>query len=329
MIGLLARARRALYASGIRRSNSLPRPVVSIGNLTVGGSGKTPHILFLANWLVRLGVRVAILSRGYGRRSHGVVWASGGDGPPVAPDRVGDEPALLAASLPGTPVVVGESRYAAGLECLRIRDVDLFLLDDGFQHMSLHRDVDLLLVDGMEGFGNGRTLPLGPLREPPEHAKFADALLLTRCVDPDRMERIRRTVPFPPDRPVAASRMVPASLVERDGREIPLPASGEEVAAFSGLARNRQFSDTLIAAGFRVRSFRGFGDHHWYTARDLERIREEAEGLPVVTTEKDMIRLPREIPFPVRALRIRVEFLSGWEDLSRLLRERIGYKGMH
>lgn len=327
MIGWFARGRRALYASGIRRADSLPRPVVSIGNLTVGGSGKTPLILFLANWLVPLGMRVAVLSRGYGRRSRGVVWASGRGETPGTAENVGDEPALLAASLPGTAVVVGESRYEAGLECLRIRDVDLFLLDDGFQHLSLHRDVDLLLVDGMEGLGNGRTLPLGSLREPPDHARFADALLLTRCLDPDRMNRVLEAVPFPPGRPVAASRMVPVSLVERAGREIPLPDPGEEVAAFAGLARNRQFLATLTAAGFRVRSFRGFGDHHRYTPGDLERIRGEAKGLPVVTTEKDMIRLPEEVPFPVRALRIGVEFLSGWEELSRLLLERIGWKG--
>jgi len=329
MIGLLARGRRALYASGIRRSNALPRPVVSIGNLTVGGTGKTPHIRFLANWLVRLGLRVAVLSRGYGRRSRGVVWASGRDGTSPAPERVGDEPALLAATLPGTSVVVGESRYEAGLECLRYRDVDLFLLDDGFQHLPLHRDVDLLLIDGVEGFGNGRTLPLGPLREPPEHARYADALVFTRCVDPGRTERILRAIPFPPGRPVATTRMVPEILLGRDGREIPLPVPGEEVAAFAGLARNRQFSEMLTTVGFRVRSFRGFGDHHWYTAGDLERIRGDSKGLPVVTTEKDMLRLPREVPFPVRALRIGVEFLSGWEELSRLLLDRIGWRGTH
>lgn len=327
MIGLLARGRRAIYASGIRRAYILPRPVVSIGNLTVGGAGKTPHTLFLAEWLVGLGLRIAILSRGYGRRSRGVVWASGRDGTPAAPEIVGDEPALLAASLPGTSVIVGESRYEAGLECLRVRDVDLFLLDDGFQHLPLRRDVDLLLVDTEEGLGNRRTLPFGPLREPPDHARYADALVLTRCVDPDRRNRILSEVPFPPGRPVATSRMVPVSWVERNGRTIPLSGPGEEVAAFAGLARNRQFLEMLTAGGFRVRSFRGFGDHHWYTPGDLERIRGEANGLPVVTTEKDMIRLPEKVPFPVRALRIGVKFLSGWEELSSLLLGRIGWRG--
>ncbi len=328
MIGPLARARRTLYARGLRRAASLPRPVVSVGNLTVGGTGKTPHVLHLAQWFVRLGIRVAILSRGYGRRSRGVLWASGDDDRKAAPETVGDEPALLAASLPGTAVVVGESRYEAGLACLRAGEVDLFLLDDGFQHLSLFRDVDLLLVDGVEGVGNGRTLPLGPLREPPEHAKFADALVLTRCADRDRMNRVLAEIPFPAGRPVAASRMVPISLIELDGREIPLPPPGEQVAAFAGIARNRRFLETLSSAGFRVASFRGFGDHHWYTPTELRRIGAEAGGLPIVTTEKDLIRLPREVPFPVRALRIGVEFLTGWEELSRLLLDRIGWKGL-
>jgi len=328
MIGPLARVRRALYANGILRAESLPRPVVSIGNLTVGGTGKTPHVLHLAKWFGHLGIRVAILSRGYGRRSRGVVRASGGGRMPAPAEAVGDEPALLAASLPEAAVVVGESRYEAGRECLKTGDVDLFLLDDGFQHLSLFRDVDLLLVDGMDGLGNGRTLPLGPLREPPGHAKFADALVLTGCMDLDRMNRVRDGIPFPEGRPVAASRMTPVSLVGRDGRDLPFPPPGEEVAAFAGIARNRRFLDMLSSVGFRVVSFSGFGDHHWYTEGDLRRIESEAGGLPVVTTEKDLIRLPREVPFPVRALRIGVEFFTGWEDLSRLLLDRIDWKGL-
>lgn len=326
MIGLYARARRTLYRSGVLRAKRLPRPVVSVGNLSVGGAGKTPHVLFLARWLAGLGLRVAVLSRGYRRRSRGVVWVSHGEGPLGSAEEAGDEPALLAASLPGTAVIVGESRYDAGMECLRTRDVDVFLLDDGFSHLPLERDVDILLLDGVTGLGNGRTLPFGPLREPPGHARFADALVVTRCDGPDRKERVLSGLPFPADRPAAASRMVPGALVGMDGKETPVPEGGEEVAAFSGIARNERFEETLAAAGFRVKAFLGFGDHHWYVPRDLERIRTEAGGLPVLTTEKDLVRIRGPVPFPVRALRIGVEFVSGWEDLSRLVLDRIGRK---
>ncbi len=300
----------------------LPRPVVSLGNLTVGGTGKTPHVQHLAQWLSGRGIRVAVLSRGYGRATRGVAWASGD--PPAPAAAVGDEPALLARTLPGVPVVVGESRLEAGREALRRREIDVFLLDDGFQHLSLGRDADLLLVDATRGLGNGLTLPLGPLREPPEHARFADALVVTKCTDASDGKRIAATVPFPPGRPVAATRLVPRSFVDGAGRETAPPPPGAEVAAFAGLARNDQFEATLRACGLQVGRFLGFRDHHAYGAGDIRRIEAAAGGLPVVTTEKDLVRLPGPLPFRVCALRIGVEFLSGWEALSRLVLERIG-----
>ena len=331
MMGAIARGRRRLYGAGILRSCSLPRPVVSVGNLTAGGSGKTPHVQFLAEWFSGQGVRIAILSRGYGRKTGGVLWASRGQGGGTGgargadeAERVGDEPAFLASTLPGVPVVVGESRFAAGTECLRLLEVDAFLLDDGFQHLSLRRDADILLVDAGRGLGNGRTLPFGPLREPPDHARFADALIVTRCESVNHGREAAGNVPFPPERPVAFSRIVPRALVDRDGGESPLPLVGKEIAAFSGIAQNEQFESALRVCGFIVRKFLGFRDHHPYRPADLETIRAAAGGLPAVTTEKDMIRLPAEVPFSVAALRVEVGFLSGWEELSRLLLERIG-----
>jgi len=322
VIGPFARLRRALHRTGILRSGFLPRPVVSLGNLTVGGTGKTPHVQFLAQWLTARGVKVAILSRGYGRRTRGVVWASGE--PPASAAEAGDEPALLARTLPGVAVVVGESRLEAGREALRRGAVDAFLLDDGFQHLSLHRDADILLVDGIRVLGNRRTLPFGTLREPPDHARFADALVVTRCADASQAERIAAALPFPGGRPVAATRFVPRSLIDAEGRQSALPPPGAEVAAFSGLARNDQFESTLRACGLRVKTFLPFGDHHAYGPRDIGSILAASGGLPVLTTEKDLVRLPGGLPFQPWALRIGVEFLSGWDSLSRLVLERIG-----
>ncbi len=321
MIGPVARLRRALHRAGVLGSGSLPRPVVSIGNLTVGGTGKTPHVQFLARWLCARGAAVAVLSRGYGRRTRGVVWASGD--PPASAGSVGDEPALLARTLPGVAVVVGESRLEAGREALRRRGVDVFLLDDGFQHLALRRDADILLVDGIRGLGNRRTLPFGPLREPPDHAGFADALVVTRCADAAQAARIGATLPFPAGRPLAASRLLPRCLVDVDGREAPLPPAGTRVAAFAGLARNGQFVATLAACGLEVGSFLAFGDHHRYGAADIRRIAAASAGLPVLTTEKDLVRMPGDLPFRPAALRVDVEFLSGWDSLSRLVLERI------
>ena len=327
MIGTLARARRALYAWGAIRSESLPRPVVSIGNLAAGGAGKTPHVMFVAKWLLEQGVKVAVLSRGYGRRGGGVIWVSHGEGPVVPASIGGDEPVLLAASLPGVPVIVGESRAEAGKECLRRRNVDAFLLDDGFQHLSLRRDADILLVDAGRGLGNRLSLPFGPLRDSPSSAGFADALIITKCASLEQGKAVAGGIPFPSGRPRAFTRVVPRSIVGRDGMETPLPGAGEEVAAFCGLARNMSFSETLREAGYVVRKFIEFGDHHAYRERDVERILASAEGMPVLTTEKDLVRLPPSPRFEARALRVGVEFLEGWEAVSGLILERLARTG--
>ena len=323
ILGTAARVRRILSSACLLPASRLPRPVVSVGNLVMGGAGKTPHVIHLARWLAGQGRRVAILSRGYGRKSRGVRWVSDGEGPIAAASEGGDEPVLIARSLPGIPVVVGESRSAAGRETLCRRDVDVFLLDDGFQHLSLRRDADLLLVECGRGLGNRWTAPLGPLREPPSHARFADALVITKCPDADSGARTARSVPFPSVRPKAFSRLSPRGVVGRDGLPSKEAAAGSAVFAFSGLARNAQFRDTLEAAGFRVKGFLPFPDHHAYGRGDLDRIAREAGGLPTVTTEKDLVRLPDDVPFSVEALRVEVEYLEGWEGISRMILDRL------
>lgn len=323
ILGAAARVRRLLSSAGFLPASPLPRPVVSVGNLAMGGAGKTPHVIHLARWLTGGGRRVGVLSRGYGRKSRGVRWVSFGEGPIVPAAEGGDEPVLIARALPGVPVVVGESRAAAGRELLSRRNVDVFLLDDGFQHLSLRRDVDLLLVECGRGLGNRWTAPLGPLREPPSHARFADALVITKCPDAESGARTARSVPFPPARPTAFSRLSPRGIVGRDGLPSKVAAVGDAVFAFSGLARNAQFRDTLAAAGFRVERFLPFPDHHAYGRGDIERIAREAGGLPAITTGKDLVRLPEHVPFSVGALEVEVEYLDGWEKISRLILERL------
>lgn len=319
ILGAGARVRRALYRAGVLSRDRLPRPVLCVGNLSVGGTGKTPHVMHLARWLAGEGCRVAILSRGYRRQGRGVTWVSDGAGTIATALEGGDEPVLMARSLPGVPVVVGESRAEAGREALARVPVDVFLLDDGFQHLSLARDFDLLLVDCENGLGNRLTLPLGRLREPPSHARFADGLVVTKCPDAEAGTRVARTVPFPVGRPRAFSRLVPRGIVDAKGRPMEGIPAGSGVFAFSGLARNGQFRDTLESAEYRVEGFLPFPDHHRYDLADMARIARESGGLPAITTEKDLVRIPAETPFTVGALRVEVEYLSGWEELSRAI----------
>jgi len=319
ILGAAARVRRALYGAGVVSRARLPRPVLCVGNLSVGGTGKTPHVIHLARWLAGEGFRVAILSRGYRRQGRGVAWVSDGEGRIATAREGGDEPVLMARLLPGIPVVVGESRAEAGREALARVPVDVFLLDDGFQHLSLARDFDLLLVDSGSGLGNRLTVPLGRLREPPSHARFADGMVVTKCADASAGERVARTVPFPEGRPLAFSRLVPRGLVDAKGSPMGGVPEGSEVFAFSGLARNMQFRDTLEGAGYRVSGFLAFPDHHLYDLADMARIARESGGLPVITTEKDLVRIPAETPYAVGALRVEVEYLSGWEEMSRAI----------
>ena len=158
----------------------LPAPVVSVGNLTVGGTGKTPVVACLARLWQDRGRRVAILSRGYGGPSRGVTCISNGWNTYKKPPEVGEEPYWLARTLPGVAVYTGACRYAAGLAAWEEFRPDLFLLDDGFQHVQLHRDLDLVLLDAASPFGNGYLLPRGPLREPLTALAAAQSLILTR-----------------------------------------------------------------------------------------------------------------------------------------------------
>ncbi len=324
IFGAAARIRRMLHGAGALSSVRLPRPVLSVGNLTVGGAGKTPHVMHLARWLAGERFRVAILSRGYGRQGHGVAWVSDGTGAIATAREGGDEPVLMARSLPGVPVLVGESRAEAGREALARVPVDVFLLDDGFQHLSLARDFDLLLVDCESGLGNRLTVPLGRLREPPSHARFADGMVVTKCTDAAAGERVARTVPLPEGRPRACSRLVPRGIVGAKGNPLDEVPPGSELFAFSGLARNGQFRATLEGAGYRIKGFLPFPDHHAYDLHDMARIARESAGLPVITTEKDLVRIPPETPFTVGALRVEVEYLSGWEELSGSILRSLG-----
>ena len=293
----IARARRRYYQRRPHLRRRLTAPVISIGNLTVGGSGKTPLAVEIARLLVELGERPSILSRGYAREimDEGVVVVS--DGTHVLTDDVahsGDEPLMAARMVARAAVLVSSSRYVAGRVAETNLGCTVHVLDDGFQHFDLMRDVDLLVAP--DRLDDTRTLPFGRFREPLDAAAAADALLVetdaltveeTRVSSPhDRAEALR-----PP--PAAAARLrVPMAF--EFSRRITGPLADRPAYAFAGIARPNRFYADLEKAGWRLTGRRSFGDHHHYADREVREIVRAAtdSGAQVIlTTEKDLVRL--------------------------------------
>jgi tetraacyldisaccharide 4'-kinase len=305
--------RNRLYDAGRLDVQHVPARVVSVGNLTVGGSGKTPLTLWLAEQLTARGRRVAVVARGYRKRRPGVVVV-GRDGEPlVSATDGGDEAVLLARRFAG-PVVVGEDRVAAARTACEECGADLVVLDDGFQHRRLARDLDLVLV-GADPRGQ-RRLPAGPLREGPEALGRAGGVVVMDDAGGWAEVVVPRGIPVVQ----AATRAI--ALVEvRAGRWQTHGLErlqGQSVAALAGIARPARFVAQLERLGACVREARLLDDHHAYEPRDVAWIEAAAQRGPVVTTEKDLVKLveTNDSP-PVLALRVTVEVTPA-EPLVRL-----------
>lgn len=311
LYGKAVTLRAGWYRSGRLESHALPRPSISIGNLTFGGTGKTPFTEFLARRFRFEGRRPAVLSRGYGRRSRGVVLVSAGEGPLVGAEEGGDEPVALARALPGVIVVVAERRAEAARRAADLGS-DLLLLDDGFQHLAVRRDVNLLLLDSRDPFGGGRLPPAGRLREPIEALRRADAIVFTRVdrAAPPReaLEAISR---LHPDVPVFRARIRAAGLRDESGSPVePAEIGHRRSIAVCGVATPSEFAATLAELGVSPEERLEFRDHQRYGPRPLARIREtvEAAGASfVLTTEKDAVKLSGRLPVPILTVRLSVE----------------------
>lgn len=317
--GMLAALNRGLFAAGIRRKRTLNTPVVSVGNITAGGGGKTPLVAWLAQRLAGAGKRTVILSRGYGRSSAGL-QVLGGPGWPKAPDAAihGDEPCLLLEKT-GVPVYISSSRYEAAAAALEDGAVDVFILDDGFQHYSLERDLDIVAVDGGRRFGSGRLIPAGILREPVGRLDRADVIVVTKAeqTDPDFTGFIADLT----DSPVCWSRYEAVSLKKAGSDEsIPLDhIKGKRVFLVSGIADPLSFERLVNGLLVEGTGSAIYPDHHLFTTQDVlevNRMAKDAGAQLLLTTEKDLVRWPgRESDLPCFALVAEPVFLSGEELL--------------
>lgn len=317
--------RGAAYGRGWLKTKRLDRPVVSVGNLSVGGTGKTPFVMLIAKLLSERGWNPGILTRGY-RRRHGaqaVVLAPDAARSPD-PSEVGDEPALLARGLPQVPIVVCVDRYRGGRLAEERFKVGIHLLDDGFQHRALARDVDIVALDATQELGAQAVLPVGRLREPPSALVRAHLVVVTRVelVDPRPLEdRVRRINPRA-EIFHAATRL--CELVDIQTRQIYTPNAfqGEPVAAFCGIGNPKAFFADLRMWGFSVVDEHSFRDHQVYTDENLavlNALARHSQLAALVTTEKDAMNLRplktgAEVPILACVIRTQLRDQQAFEE---------------
>lgn len=301
------RLRRLLYARGVFSSVRLPVPVVSVGNLTFGGTGKTPTVAWLAREIAKRNRKPGILSRGYGGGPEG-----------------NDEGRMLAQALPGVPHEQNPDRVTGGRALLERHGVDAIVLDDGFQHLRLQRDLDLLLVDATDPFGGGACLPGGRLREPLALARRADLAILTRAdlvSDAQRESAWSALAAIRGDWPRIDLAFAPTAVLEtKDGRRLSLASvRGRSVHLLSAIGNPGAFRRTAEAAGLSVQGEFRFRDHHRFQLQELRSAFHEAGGSPVLVTAKDWVKI-QDIPgFAPWVLEIEPRLLRGEEFLQKRL----------
>jgi tetraacyldisaccharide 4'-kinase len=311
--GLAVRMRNLAYQRGWIRREKVSVPVVSVGNLTAGGTGKTPCVEYVARFYRDLDLRVAILSRGYG--------SDGGRN---------DEALVLEENLPDVPHLQGANRVELARTAIEELESEVLVMDDGFQHRRLARDLDLVLIDATQPWGFGHLLPRGLLREPAGGLGRADVVVLTRCDQspPEQCDRLRQIIARLALRvPLVETTHRPMELSNNVGMTAELAVLREgPIAAFCGIGNPEAFRRSLVDLGARLEDFRVYPDHHAYGREDVEELRRWAAGLPssstIVTTQKDLVKL-RLTDLEDRSLwflRIRLNIEAGQDALDERLR---------
>ena len=325
--------RNWLYALGVFRVRTLPCSVISVGNIVVGGTGKTPAVIAIAKHLQEEGIRVAILLRGYKRYARGkVAIVSDGKKVCVSPRESGDEAYMMARHLSDVPVIVGRQRYLAGQVALARFNVDVLLLDDAYQHRQLARDIDILTVPATHPFGNPeRLLPAGTLREPPTALRGADIILLTHTDTPDISAHAKEAVKrLAPNALVLESMHQPTHLypvVSKDsGERIDIKElEGKRLLAVCGIGNPEGFVATLMRCSPESVELLAFPDHHVYTETDGQQIYAAfrvAKADLIVTTEKDaqkLVNLVEHQELPIVVLAVALVVVGGDEKLTDVL----------
>jgi len=323
---VLMRIRESCYRKGLLPVTRLDVPVISVGNLTLGGTGKTPVVQYLAKMLAARGMKPAVVSRGYrGRADARFNVVSDGSSLMLGPEDAGDEPRLLAETLPGIPVLTGRKRKYPAAKALEL-GADILILDDGFQHLGLGRTIDLVLFHADSLAGNSRVFPGGDLREPVKALNRCDAFVITNTCDrnQDRAGRFKELLLARfPDHPVFLGSYTPQSVLLQEGDAQPRQQeirclNTVPLFAFAGIARPEGFFQTLVDLGLTIAGSASFSDHSTYSVEalaDLMRKAEKAGAAACITTEKDMVKLKRFQPaLPLYVLQMAAGFGTDFKE---------------
>ncbi|HEY9678021.1 MAG TPA: tetraacyldisaccharide 4'-kinase [Drouetiella sp.] len=316
-VGSLARLEG--YRVGMLKREQADVPVISIGNITCGGTGKTPVTIDLAQKFIAAGLKVGILSRGYKRKSkERTVVVSDGAGNFADCESAGDEPYLIAKRLPKAVVLVGSNRRASAALAVSHYGCEILLLDDGFQHFPIRRDLDIVLIDYNDEPKRDSLLPSGRLREPLSALSRASSLVITKIPenpDQEKIQRLEQTLrEHAGDKPVDKCTFEASNLVSPNSVVLPVSAmNGNKVIAVSALARPESFVSMLTQRGADVVKTMTFQDHHWYSAEDLDSIEAAiTNGTMVITTEKDLVKMKPSEKLAERLYALRID--TKWID---------------
>ena len=321
LYGAVTRTRLSLYRRGTFQTTKLDRPVISIGNITTGGTGKTPLVEWVARTIASHGKRVCILTRGYGRKDpHLQVIVSDGYGVLASPAEAGDEPYLLATKLTGQAAVISSAdRIAAGEEAIKDFGTECFVLDDGFQHLRLSRDLNIVTIDATNPWGGGKLLPHGRLREAPEGLSRADCVVITRCDQVGDTSELEREIQrLTGDKPIFRSQMRPVGVVSlKNGAQ--LLEAPARVAAFCAVGNPGSFYENLRQLGYEIALQRSFPDHHVYTQAEIDALIKDAGAASLITTAKDAVKL-RALSFSVPCYVLEIAIaIEGEDEFTKLI----------
>ena len=324
LYGAITRTRASLYNRGTFKAAKLPKPVISIGNVTAGGTGKTPLVEWASRTLVASGKKVCVLTRGYGRANpRNRVIVSDGTQVFSNPDEAGDEPYLLAKNLQGIAAVISDAnRFFAGEGALKHLGSDCFVLDDGFQHMQLARDLNIVTLDATNPWGGGRMLPIGTLREPLSGLKRADCIVLTRCNQAHNLKDIEmKAAKLSGDRPVFRSKMVTRAIVPLNTAQ-PTTQLQNPVGAFCAVGNPTSFITHLNELGHVPIVQKFYMDHYRYTQKDVDDLvgmADAAGAKCLITTAKDAVKLQHlNLPVSIFSVQIEIE-IENADEFRRLL----------